>query len=104
MYTYVHMHIQAKLNRWMRSFGAMAINLPAIRTEPAEASFKRILFFSGKMNLNWGRHYSLGVRQVHMHGPPCMPCTCTPCICMLPVSLNWGRHHSLGCATRAFVL
>ena len=40
---------------------------------PEPSSFVRQLFFSGKMNLNWGRHYSLGVRQAvyraHRHDP-----------------------------------
>ena len=35
----------------------------ALRKEPAESDFRRNLFFSGKMNLNWGRAYALGVRQ-----------------------------------------
>ena len=35
----------------------------ALRTAPAESDFLRLLFFSGKMNFNWGRHYSLGARQ-----------------------------------------
>ena len=58
---------QARLNRWMRQGQLaemnMAIDLPGLRRVPEESSFKHDLFFSGKMNLNWGRHYSLGVRQ-----------------------------------------
>ena len=46
-------------NAWNRP----AIDRVALAAPLAEASFKRVLFFSGKMNFNWGRHYSLGVRQ-----------------------------------------
>lgn len=35
----------------------------ALRRSPTESDFKQLLFFSGKMNLNWGRAYALGVRQ-----------------------------------------
>ena len=45
----------------------------ALRRTPLASDFARDLFFSGKMNLNWGRHYSLGVRQAvyraHRHHP-----------------------------------
>ena len=74
---------QAKLNRWLPATlnsehgGCMggdgkptaACAKPSISRQqlglPLDeaAAFKRELFFSGKMNLNWGRHYSLGVRQ-----------------------------------------
>jgi hypothetical protein len=57
---------QARLNRWMLhgDFAKVApLDAAALRLVPAEDSFKHDLFFSGKMNLNWGRHYSLGVRQ-----------------------------------------
>ena len=64
---------QARLNRWMRTLGPQAIDLGALRQVPEPSSFVRQLFFSGKMNLNWGRHYSLGVRQAvyraHRHDP-----------------------------------
>ena len=75
---------QARLNRWLPAKvkpGAEAIakcrggaatsagcSEPEIRptqlrATPQEADFKQLLFFSGKMNLNWGRAYALGVRQ-----------------------------------------
>jgi len=72
---------QAKLNRWIPkqlnaeqggcvlnglptfTCEAPSIDVAALRVTPRDASFTRELFFSGKMNLNWGRHYSLGVRQ-----------------------------------------
>jgi hypothetical protein len=37
---------------------------PQLRRTPTEKDFEHLLFFSGKMNLNWGRAYALGVRQV----------------------------------------
>ena len=55
---------QGRLNRWLKTtLGKLAIDGAALRADPAPSSFKHDLFFSGKMNLNWGRHYSLGVRQ-----------------------------------------
>jgi len=72
---------QAKLNRWIPkqlnaeqggcvlnglptfTCEAPSIDVAALRVTPRDASFTRELFFSGKMNLNWGRLYSLGVRQ-----------------------------------------
>ena len=69
---------QAKLNRWLparhnSNMGGCgndlvacsrpSLNGEALRVTPADSDFQRDLFFSGKMNLNWGRHYSLGVRQ-----------------------------------------
>ena len=40
-----------------------AITPTALKKAPTEADFRQLLFFSGKMNLNWGRAYALGVRQ-----------------------------------------
>ena len=65
---------QVHLNRWLpegikaERRARLADPRPQLRREslarnPAEGDFKRLLFFSGKMNLQWGRHYSLGVRQ-----------------------------------------
>jgi len=41
-----------------------ALDRAAVGAPLSRESFKTLLFFSGKMNFNWGRHYSLGVRQV----------------------------------------
>ena len=72
---------QVRLNRWLppkvkgdirdarcADAGSPACVQPEIRPEllrraPAESDFRQLLFFSGKMNLNWGRAYALGVRQ-----------------------------------------
>lgn len=56
---------QARLNRWIHQGRreGMAVDLQALRSTPDASTFRHDLFFSGKMNLNWGRHYSLGVRQ-----------------------------------------
>ncbi|KAL3905618.1 MAG: hypothetical protein SGPRY_010853, partial [Prymnesium sp.] len=77
-------HIEmAKMNRWLprKLSGASggcppsspsssppecsrpALTHETLASDVREGDFKRLLFFSGKMNLNWGRHYSLGVRQ-----------------------------------------
>jgi len=70
---------QVRLNRWlmpkakggehaMRCHASNSCNRPDIvpdqlRRTPTEKDFQHLLFFSGKMNLNWGRAYALGVRQ-----------------------------------------
>ena len=75
---------QVRLNRWLPPSikggdamsrcllrfgpGAPQCTQPAILPEalkqgPSESDFRQLLFFSGKMNLNWGRAYALGVRQ-----------------------------------------
>ena len=56
---------QAKMNRWFPpSSQELAPLRPAtMQTSAQDLNFSRVLFFSGKMNFNWGRHYSLGVRQ-----------------------------------------
>ena len=86
---------QARLNRWMRTLGPQAIDLGALRQVPEPSSFARQLFFSGKMNLNWGRHYSLGVRQV-CSLPPSHSISLHRTSLHLPVhQSDWGHHYSL---------
>ena len=64
---------QARLNRWIADRAKNCPNgarhcsdAPAVSAASLHQlrdDFSHNLFFSGKMNLNWGRHYSLGVRQ-----------------------------------------
>ena len=54
---------QVRLNRWIGLSQASKIQPAALRKAPVESDFRQLLFFSGKMNLNWGRAYALGVRQ-----------------------------------------
>ncbi|KAL1511476.1 hypothetical protein AB1Y20_006274 [Prymnesium parvum] len=70
----------AKMNRWIaaklnsamggcKDTGSVqdcdkrSLTDAVLRMQPTDNDYRWLLFFSGKMNLNWGRHYSLGVRQ-----------------------------------------
>lgn len=64
---------QRKMNRWFPGADGSAAPLRPETVRSVPANFSRVLFFSGKMNFNWGRHYSLGARQAvyraHRHDP-----------------------------------